>query len=108
MHTTAISAGVYGALYDVSPAETMSEALALAEGAADRPGPARHTQRRRRLLDSVAAAREKAPQIPVILMSASPPRSWRHLPATEFLPKPFGLAQLIDLIQRHVGPPGAK
>ena len=46
--------------YDVSPAETMSEALALAEGAADRPGPARHTQRRQRLLDSVAAAQDKA------------------------------------------------
>ncbi len=46
--------------YDVGPAETISQALALAEGAADRPGPARHTQRRQRLLDSVAAAREKA------------------------------------------------
>jgi predicted ribosome quality control (RQC) complex YloA/Tae2 family protein len=46
--------------HDVSPAESMSEALALAESAADRPGPARHAQRRQRLLDSVAAAREKA------------------------------------------------
>jgi predicted ribosome quality control (RQC) complex YloA/Tae2 family protein len=46
--------------HDVTPAENMSEALALAESAADRPGPARHTQRRQRLLDSVAAAREKA------------------------------------------------
>jgi predicted ribosome quality control (RQC) complex YloA/Tae2 family protein len=46
--------------HHVSPAETMSEALALAESAADRPSPARHTQRRQRLLDSVAAAREKA------------------------------------------------
>jgi predicted ribosome quality control (RQC) complex YloA/Tae2 family protein len=46
--------------HEVSPVETMSEALALAEDAADRPGPARHTQRRQRLLDSVAAAREKA------------------------------------------------
>jgi CheY-like chemotaxis protein len=47
-------------------------------------------------------------EVPVVLMSASPPKSWRHLPATEFLPKPFGLAQLIDIIQRHVGPPGVK
>jgi CheY-like chemotaxis protein len=47
-------------------------------------------------------------KVPVVLMSASPPKSWRHLPATEFLPKPFGLAQLIDIIERHVGPPGAK
>jgi len=45
--------------HDVSPAASMSEALALAESAADRPGPARHAQRRQRLLDSVAAAREK-------------------------------------------------
>ena len=46
--------------YDASPVESMSEALALAESAADRPSPARHAQRRQRLLDSVAAAREKA------------------------------------------------
>jgi CheY-like chemotaxis protein len=46
--------------------------------------------------------------VPVVLMSASPPKSWRHLPATEFLPKPFGLAQLIDIIQRYVGLPPAK
>jgi len=45
--------------HDVSPAESMSEALALAESAADRPGPVRHAQRRQRLLDAVAAAREK-------------------------------------------------
>ena len=46
--------------YDVSPVESMSVALALAETAADRPSPARHAQRRQRLLDSVASAREKA------------------------------------------------
>ena len=46
--------------YDVSPVESMSGALALAESAADRPSPARHAQRRQRLLDSVGAAREKA------------------------------------------------
>jgi CheY-like chemotaxis protein len=46
--------------------------------------------------------------VPVVLMSASPPKAWRHLPATEFLPKPFGLAQLIDIIQRYVGLPHVK
>jgi predicted ribosome quality control (RQC) complex YloA/Tae2 family protein len=46
--------------HDVSPAESMSQALALVESTADRPGPARHAQRRQRLLNSVAAAREKA------------------------------------------------
>ncbi len=60
---------------------------------------------------AVLEAMKAAPDlrdVPVVLMSASPPRSWRHLPATEFLPKPFGLAQLIDIIQRHVGSPTAK
>jgi CheY-like chemotaxis protein len=47
-------------------------------------------------------------EVPVVLMSASPVRAWRNLPATEFLPKPFGLAQLVNIIQRHVGPPTAK
>ncbi len=42
------------------PVESMSEALALTESAADRPSPARHAQRRQRLLDSVTAARAKA------------------------------------------------
>jgi predicted ribosome quality control (RQC) complex YloA/Tae2 family protein len=46
--------------YDATPVESMSAALALAETAADRPSPARHAQRRQRLLDSVATAREKA------------------------------------------------
>jgi CheY-like chemotaxis protein len=44
--------------------------------------------------------------VPVVLMSASPPKSWRHLPATDFLPKPFGLEQLIRLVRRHAGSPG--
>ncbi|MFL5347009.1 MAG: response regulator [Hyalangium sp.] len=46
--------------------------------------------------------------VPVVLMSASPPKAWRHLPAAGFLPKPFGLAQLMDIIHRIVGPPGAR
>ncbi|HYI01083.1 response regulator [Hyalangium sp.] len=45
-------------------------------------------------------------EVPVVLMSASPPRLWKDLPATEFLPKPFGLEQLLDLVQRYAG--GAK
>ena len=48
------------AKYDVTLVESMSEALALAEAGADRLSPARHAQRRQRLLDAVAAAREKA------------------------------------------------
>jgi CheY-like chemotaxis protein len=45
--------------------------------------------------------------VPVVLMSASPPRMWQHLPATEFLPKPFGLAQLTEVVQRYAGKPPA-
>jgi CheY-like chemotaxis protein len=43
--------------------------------------------------------------IPVVLMSASPPKSWRHLPATAFLPKPFGLSEFLELVQRTAGTP---
>jgi predicted ribosome quality control (RQC) complex YloA/Tae2 family protein len=57
--------------YDVSPAESMSEALAEAESAADRPSPVRHAQRRQRLLDSVAAARQKAERRLAVLASES-------------------------------------
>jgi CheY-like chemotaxis protein len=60
---------------------------------------------------AVLEAMKAAPslrEVPVVLMSASPLRAWRHLPATEFLPKPFGLAQFIDIVQRYVGPPTAK
>jgi CheY-like chemotaxis protein len=46
-------------------------------------------------------------EVPVVLMSASPPKLWKHLPATEFLPKPFGLAQLVEIVQRYVGEPKA-
>lgn len=44
-------------------------------------------------------------EVPVVLMSASPPKSWRHLPATAFLPKPFGLTQLLEFVHRTAGPP---
>jgi CheY-like chemotaxis protein len=45
--------------------------------------------------------------VPVVLMSASPPRSWKHLPANAFLPKPFGLDQLISLVRGTIGGPDA-
>jgi predicted ribosome quality control (RQC) complex YloA/Tae2 family protein len=56
---------------DVSPAESMSAALAEAESAADRPSPVRHAQRRQRLLDAVAAARQKAERRLAALASES-------------------------------------
>ena len=46
--------------HDATSVESMSDALAQAETAADRPSPMRHAQRRQRLLVSVASAREKA------------------------------------------------
>ena len=48
------------ASYDEVPVDSVSEAAALAESAVHRPSPMRHAQRRQRLLDSVATAREKA------------------------------------------------
>src|SRR5918993_985028 len=56
---------------DVSSVQSMSEALAQAESAAVRPSPARHAQRRQRLLDSVAAARQKAERRLAALASES-------------------------------------
>ncbi len=41
--------------------------------------------------------------IPVVLMSASPPKSWQGLPATALLLKPFGLAELIGAVRHAVG-----
>jgi CheY-like chemotaxis protein len=46
-------------------------------------------------------------QIPVVLMSASPPMAWRHLPATAFLPKPFGLDDLLEIVRRNTHSPSA-
>jgi predicted ribosome quality control (RQC) complex YloA/Tae2 family protein len=56
---------------DVSPAESMSAALAEAESAAGRPSPVRHAQRRQRLLNAVAAARQKAERRLAALASES-------------------------------------
>jgi CheY-like chemotaxis protein len=43
--------------------------------------------------------------IPVVLMSASPPRAWQGLPATALLLKPFGLDELIAAVRQAVGEP---
>lgn len=43
--------------------------------------------------------------IPVVIMSASPPQSWRHLRAAAFLPKPFELEELLAIVRRLIGPP---
>lgn len=43
--------------------------------------------------------------VPVVLMSASPPKAWRDLPANAFLHKPFGLEQFMELVRRTVRPP---
>lgn len=43
--------------------------------------------------------------VPVVMMSASPLRSWQHLRTTAKLPKPFGLVALLDTVQRLVGGP---
>lgn len=48
------------ASYDDILVNSVSEAAALAEGVGHRPSPMRHAQRRQRLLDAVATAREKS------------------------------------------------
>ncbi|MFP2924828.1 two-component system response regulator [Pyxidicoccus sp. 3LG] len=40
--------------------------------------------------------------IPVVMMSASPADRWRHLPCAAFLPKPFELELLLELLERLV------
>jgi CheY-like chemotaxis protein len=45
--------------------------------------------------------------VPVVMMSASTAHQWRHLPCAAFLPKPFGLEQLLATVYRLAGrPPG--
>jgi CheY-like chemotaxis protein len=56
-------------------------------------------------------AMEKDPHlrdIPVVIMSASPAESWRHLRAAAFLPKPFELEALLTIVRRFVGEPNAR
>ncbi|RKH49856.1 response regulator [Corallococcus sp. AB049A] len=43
--------------------------------------------------------------VPVVMMSASPPEFWQHLAVAGFLPKPFDIDQLIAIVRRMVGPP---
>jgi CheY-like chemotaxis protein len=42
--------------------------------------------------------------IPVVLMSSAPASYWQHLPCTAFLPKPFRLKPLLEVVHRLVGP----
>jgi CheY-like chemotaxis protein len=46
--------------------------------------------------------------VPVVLMSASPQKSWQNLPATAFMPKPFGLEEFLGHVRRLVGDPQAR
>ncbi|CAM4515503.1 response regulator [Corallococcus exiguus] len=43
--------------------------------------------------------------VPVVMMSASPPDFWQHLPCAGFLPKPFDIEQLLGMVRRMIGPP---
>jgi CheY-like chemotaxis protein len=58
----------------------------------------------------VLAAMKSSPglsDIPVVLMSASPPKAWRELPISALLLKPFGLEELLAAVRRAAGaPPG--
>jgi CheY-like chemotaxis protein len=56
------------------------------------------------LLEKMKSKQELS-TIPVVLMSASPPRSWQGLPATALLLKPFGLDDLIGAVRRAMGEP---
>ncbi|NOJ78110.1 response regulator [Myxococcus xanthus] len=38
--------------------------------------------------------------IPVVMMSASPPDYWKHLRCAAFLPKPFSLDELLVVVKR--------
>jgi len=51
---------------------------------------------------------EELRTVPVVLMSASASSVWRDLPAAAFLPKPFELTQVLDVLTRLVGPPDRK
>jgi CheY-like chemotaxis protein len=47
-------------------------------------------------------------EVPVVLMSASPQKKWGHLRTAGFLPKPFGLQQLMEVVRRFAGEPDVK
>ena len=42
--------------------------------------------------------------IPVVLMSSAPASFWQHLPCAAFLPKPFRLKPLLEVVARLIGP----
>ncbi|NMO17615.1 response regulator [Pyxidicoccus fallax] len=46
--------------------------------------------------------------VPVVMMSASASAQWKHLTCSAFLPKPFGLEQLLSTVLRFAGPPPAR
>ncbi|SEU01907.1 response regulator [Stigmatella erecta] len=43
--------------------------------------------------------------IPVVMMSASPFSLWKHQPCAAFLPKPFGITAVLELVHRFAGTP---
>lgn len=60
---------------------------------------------------SVLAAMQKNASlrdVPVVMMSASTPEHWRHLLCSAFMPKPFTLDQLLQVVYRLAGPPVAR
>jgi len=54
------------------------------------------------LLEAMRSAPELS-TVPVVLMSASPPKAWRELPGTSLLLKPFGLEELIAAVRSALG-----
>jgi CheY-like chemotaxis protein len=51
---------------------------------------------------------EELRTVPVVMMSASASAIWRSLPLAAYLPKPFELTQVLELILRFAGPPERK
>ncbi len=55
----------------------------------------------------LAAMRQDArlSAVPVVMMSAAPPSFWKHLPCTAFVPKPFTLTRMLQVVRELVGTP---
>ena len=60
-------------------------------------------------MELLREARREAPDLPVILMTASTSAAEQVLSQSnvDYLPKPFELTQLLDLVARYLPPPGA-
>ncbi|ATB34562.1 response regulator [Melittangium boletus] len=43
--------------------------------------------------------------VSVVMMSAAPPSFWKSLPCAAFLPKPFTLMQMLEVVHQFVGAP---